>query len=792
MIQNFLKVIARFILRSKFFTLINVAGLSLGLACTLVIYLYIRHEYSFDQFHNDGHVTYRVVREAQMNNVPYHVGVTSGPFMEALVTDYPGQITEATRAMPADALVQIADESFIEDRVLLADSNFFSFFSYPLLHGDPRSVLTNPNAVVLTKAFARKYFGDQDPVGKTLRLDNQYDLTVTGVMDDMPGNTHLQFDLVSSLQLVTHEDWFNEWWNNSLYTYVKIPEAKNVAYLGDHLDEFMDKYFGEDFKRTGSRMNLVLEPLQEIYFNSDTRFETNVKHGDKKYIAIFASVGILLVLLAAINYMNLATAQASRRAKEVGIRKTLGSSRKAIALQFLSESAVLCGISIVLAMVIAQMAIPVLGSAFHIELSSFLSDTYVWVFLAALWVVISLASGAYPALMLSTFQAVKVLKGEVKGEWRYVLVRKALVVFQFGISIFMIVATLFIGRQLQYMHNKDLGFDREKVMIISINNGVVGEQRQVFKNQVLNQAGVVSASFMTGHPGGFHDATSVDVEGSPDPVRMRTLWTDEDFTQTLNIDLVAGRAFSKAYPSDEASAAMINETAARQLGWTPQEAIGKRLRASFFDETFKEIIGVVGDYHFLSLHDQIEPLIVMNGSRRELAVKLSNDDTRGVVAGIEQVWNGFDSGYPMDWFFLDDDVDQLYRKEQVQSKLFSVFSFVSVFIACLGIFGLTSYIAAQRRKEIGIRKILGATSRQLSYLLVKDMLVLVLVSNVVAMPVGYWAIKNWLQGFAYRIEMAPLVFIAGAMAVLLAAGLIVGLRAMATAAEDPARALRTE
>lgn len=792
MIQNFLKVITRFILRSKFFTLINVAGLSVGLACTLVIYLYIRHEYSFDQFHHDGSITYRVIRQSQMNNVPYHIGVTSGPFMDALLTDYPGQIATATRAMPADALVQIADESFIEDHILLADSNFFSFFSYPLLRGNPESVLDNPNAVVLTKAFAKKYFGEQDPIGKVLRLDNQYDLTVTGIMDDMPGNTHLQFDFVSSLQLVAHEDWFNEWWNNSLYTYVKIPDPQHAAFVAGHLHEFMDKYFGEDFKRTNSRIDLVLEPLEEIYFDADTRFETNVKHGDKKYIAIFGSVGILLIILAAINYMNLATAQASKRAKEVGIRKTLGSSRKTIALQFLAESAVLCGISIVLAVVISQLLIPLLAATFNIELSGFLADKYVWVFLGVLWFVISVASGAYPALMLSTFQAVKVLKGEVKGEWRYVLVRKALVVFQFGISIFMIVATLFIGRQLQYMHDKDLGFDREQVMLIRINNGVVGEQAQVFKNQVLGQAGVVSASFMTGHPGDFHDATSVDVEGLPEPTRMRTLWTDEDFTQTLNVELLAGRSFSKSFPSDETSAAMLNETAVRQLGWTPEEAIGKRLRASFFDETYKEIVGVVKDYHFLSLHDKIEPLIIMHGSRRELAVKLVGENTRHAVTAIENVWNNFNSGYPMDWFFLDDDVDQLYRKEQVQSRLFSTFSFVSVFIACLGIFGLTSYIAAQRRKEIGIRKILGATSRQLSYLLVKDMLVLVLISNVVAMPVGYWAIQSWLQGFAYRIDIAPLVFVAGALAVLIAAGLIVGTRALATAAEDPVRAIRTE
>lgn len=797
MLSNFAKVIIRYILRSKFFTIINVAGLSVGIACSIVIYLYIRHELSFDKFHEKGQLTYRVLRQSQINGMPYDIGVTSGPYKQALLTDFAGQIAEATRALPSRGFVQVGTETFAEDHTLFADKNFFRFFSYPLAEGNPEKVLDNPNNVVISRALALKYFGEGSPVGKTLRYENEYDLVVTGVLDELPANTHLQFDLVGSLDIVEHEPWFHEWWSNSLYTYVRVVDENAVSYMASGLSAFMDKYFGEDFKRIGNRIDLKLEPLREIYFNKNVRYESNVVHGDRKYIVIFASIGVLLIILAAINYTNLATAQAARRAKEVGVRKTLGSTKSTIAIQFISESFVLCLASVLIALGIVQIVLAFFEPTFGIELPGLLDDSYLPLFLLGLLLAMTLLSGAYPSFLLSSMQPVKVMKGEIKGDWNYLLLRKALVVVQFSISIFMIIATLFIGQQLKYMRDKDLGFDKDQLLVIRMNNRTIGEKFTAFKESVLAETGVMEASFVTGYPGGFYDATTVDVEGKEEKIRMRTLWTDEDFNITMEVKMASGRTFSDEILSDRYDAAMINETAARQLGWTSEEAIGHRIRLTQFDSTYRQVVGVVRDYHFTSLHEEIEPLVISYGNDRRLGgsslcVKLSGGEIHNATAAIEKIWTGFGSGFPFEWFFLDERVQQLYSKEGIQSRLFTIFSAVSVIIACLGIFGLTSFLAVQRRKEIGVRKILGASPRQVSVLLMKDMLLLVLLSNLAAIPVGYWAIDGWLEGFAYRIPVQPAIFIYSAAIVFGIALVIVGLRTGWAAMENPVNALHSD
>lgn len=797
MLNNFCRVIARYILRSKFFTIINIAGLSIGIACSIVIYLYIKHELSFDKFHQDGEHIYRVLRQSQINGMPYDIGVTSGPYREALLTDFANQISDATRALPTNGFMQVEERTFAEDRALFVDKNFFRFFSYPLAEGNPDNVLDNPNSIVISKSLALKYFGEGNPVGKTIRMDNEYDFIVTGVLDDLPANTHLQFDFVGSLEIVEGETWFQDWWSNSLYTYVKVPNKNAVNFLTSSFRSFMDKYFGDDFKRIGNRIDLKLEPLTDIYFNNDVRYETNVVHGDKKYVIIFGSIGVLLIVLAAINYTNLATAQASRRAKEVGVRKTLGSSRSTIAIQFIGESFVLCFSSVLIALGIVQAILPSFESTFGIRLEGLFADPYLVVFLLALLLAMTLLAGAYPSFMLASMQPVKVMKGEVRGDWNYLFLRKALVVVQFSISIFMIIATLFIGYQLRYMRNKDLGFDKDQLLVVRINNRVVGEQHQTLKERVLAQAGVAEASFVTGYPGGFYDASTVAVEGREETIRMRTLWTDENFDRTMGVEIAAGRPFSRDIPSDRYDAVMLNETAVRQLGWTAEEAIGNRVMIAQFDSTYKQIVGVVRDYHFTSLREKIEPLIISYGDtgmlgRSNLCVKLSGGEIHDAVAALEKIWNGFGSSFPFEWFFLDERVQQLYAKEGTQSRLFTVFSTISVVIACLGIFGLTSFIATQRRKEIGVRKVLGASSEQVSVLLMKDMMMLVVLSNLFAIPAGYWAISRWLDGFAYRATMQPAIFLYAALIVLGIAMVIVGLRAAWSARENPVNSLRTD
>ena len=793
MLLHFFKVILRYLSRKVFYTGLNVAGLSIGVASCMVIYLFTVHELSYDKFHADKDKIYRVLRQSQINGMPYNIGVTAAKFGPAIQQDYPGQVQSTTRAFTFNALVTYGDRSFLEEELLLADENFFNFFSFPLHRGTPATVLKNGNSLVISKEFAQKYFGEEDPVGKVMRLDGQYDMMVTGVMDEPPGNSHLRFDAVGSMNILDGEPWFEDWWGNAFNTYVKVAHEKDVAFLNSTFTDFMDKYFGKDFERVGNRIGLRLEPLRDIYFNYDTRYENNIAHGDKRYVYVFTSVGMLLLLLAGINYINLATAQASSRAKEVGIRKTLGSSQQSVAIQFLTESFTLAFVSMMIGTGLAQSAIPLFNTHFGLELPGVFDDSSLWVFLLVLLLVMTILSGGYPSFLLSAFKPVDVFKGGVKGDLRYVFIRKALVVFQFGISGFMIISTLFIGQQLRYMRQKDLGYKPDQVVVVRLNNGAISSQRLSFRETLLQHHGFSSASFSSGYPGGFYDATTVNVQGEEVNVRMRTLWTDADFLRTMDLSMVAGRFFSREFPSDSTRAAIINETAARLVGWSNDEALGKRIMLSQFDSVYREIVGVIRDYHFTSLKEKIEPLVISYTSDAgNLLLSVPGEDVPEAVAQLEREWTSYQTGFPLEFFFLDDVIGRLYEGEIKQGKIFTLFSVISVAIACLGILGLATYVAAQRRKEIGIRKVLGATAGQVSALLVKDLLLLVIVANLIAIPAGYWAIGAWLQGFAYRIEMQPVIFMLGALLVFLVAGLIVGLNATRVAMQNPVHALRTE
>jgi putative ABC transport system permease protein len=793
MLYNFIKVIFRHLLRRRFFAALNIAGLSIGTACSIVIYLFITTELSYDKFQGDGKKIYRLVRQSNMNGMPYNIGVTSAPYADALLQDYDGRIQSATRALAFNSVIRHDTKTYTEEKLLLADANFFEFFSYPLAVGDPNQVLSQPNNIVISKALAEKYFGNEDPIGKTLRMDNEYDLVVTGILGELEHNTHLQFDAVGSTEIVAGESWYNDWWANSFNTYVKVEKKSDVDFLNKTFPDFMDKYLGADFARVGNRTGLVLEPLHDIYFNYDTRYETNILHGDKRYVFIFGSIGVLLILLASINYINLATAQANERAMEVGIRKALGSSQTKVAVQFLSESFFLSLIALITGICMAQFTIPLFNEAFALSIPGLFSDPYLLVFLIILLLFITVVSGAYPSFLLASFKPVKILKGEVKGNLQYLLLRKALVVFQFSISAFMLIATLLVGSQISFMQKKDLGFQPEQLMIVKMNNSAIQRQRISFRQELLRDNHVIRGSYTSGYPGGFYDASTINLQGSDENMRMRTLWCDEDLLETMDLKLISGRFFSTEFPADSVSSVILNETAVKQFGWSPEEAIGKRLIRAQFDSTFKAVVGVVQDYHFTSLKQKIEPLIISHSnSRGHLLLKVSGSDIPATVASLQKSWDSFGTGFPLEFVFLDDVISRLYTSEVVQGKVFSFFSIISVLIACFGILGLASYISAQRKKEIGIRKVLGATAGQVSALLMKDLLYLVVIGNVIAIAVAYLAILEWSSGFAYRAPINPLLFILGACIVFVVALIIVGLNASKIATENPTNALRSE
>ena len=791
MFPNYLKTALRSLRKQKLFSLINLFGLAVGITVTILILLYVQAELSYDDSQENREQVYRVLRQASLNGNEYLIGITSGPFAAALQTDFPETIHEAVRVLPNDGLVTYQNHSFMENKFYLADGNFFEVFSFPFRRGDPATALTQPNSVVLTAAMARKYFGDDDPIGKTLLLDEQYQFTVTGVLADNIGRSHLDFDFMASIEFMNRFDWFSDWWNNMLFTYVRIESPAAAQQLESQLPGFMDKYFGDDFARNGTRVDLTLQPLGDIYFQNEVRYDY-ARHGDEKAVYIFFAIAVFILLIACINYMNLTTARASRRGREIGVRKVLGAHRGKLILQFLAESFLMTLAAIVLAMAAVELLLPFFNAAFRLDLAIDFTRPQSLAFLGGILLLVSLLAGSYPAFLLSSFQPVKVLKSRRDREAHDVLIRKGLVIFQFCISVFLIIATLLVGQQLDYLRSKDLGFDESQVVLVPLNNQEIRDQQETFKERLRNEPGVVNASVMSGQPGGFHDTMSFDLAGRDDNFRFRTVYTDYDYVQTLGIELAAGRNFSRDFGSDD-HAVLLNETAVRALGWSNEEAVGKTLHNTMFDTTESEIVGVVRDFHFSSLKDRIEPLLI--GIRpwgRMMAVKVQSADMAGALAAIEAQWNNISPAYPCTYTFLDETFQQLYRQEQRESVLFKIFAVISILIACLGIFALASFAAEERTREIGIRKVLGATIPGLVRLLSRDFVKLVALGNLLAWPLAWLAMNRWLGDFAYRIEIGWGVFVlAGALALLIAL-LTVSWQAIRAALANPVKALRYE
>lgn len=775
-------------------SLISLFGFTMGLVATIFLYFYIYSEISTDRFHEDGAQIYRALRVSEMNGTPYRIGVTSVPYANALLTDYPSDVVAATRAVPENGLVSFGEKQFMEDDLLFADKNFFQFFSYPLAIGDKASVLATANSAVLSKAAAKKYFGDEDPIGKIIEVDNAYEFIVSGVMEELPGKTHLDFSIVLSIDLLERFEWFGGWWNNSLNTYVKIPTPEQAANLGGKLDQFMEKYMGDDFERSGSKVGLELEPLKDIYFNNETRYDFS-SHGSFSSILTLGAVAIAILFIACFNYVNLSIAQSFMRAKEVGVRKVLGGSKWRLILQFLSESMMILFLSILISVGICELMTPMFNSFFGLEVSLNWMDMNVILFFLSLVIVILLSSGVYPAVLLSSFKSVSILKGSKLTSGKNVGLRKALVIAQFSISIFLIVASMLISVQTKYLNSKDLGFTKEAIVLIELNNSEIRSQRDQFKDRLLANSNVMGATMVSGEPGGFHDASSFVVTGVPETHRMRTLFTDTEFFDVLDIDIVAGRSFSKEITSDQEQTVILNKRAVVELGLNPEDAVGRKVTMPGWDIEDVPVIGVAADYHFNTLRDEIEPLAILSGGfHRKLAVKINMVNMKDGLLHIDKTFTELSPGFPMSYQFLDDSLKELYENEQQQARVFSAFSTLSIFLACLGIFGLAAYAAQQRQKELGIRKVLGATAQQIIGLISKEFVWLVLVASCIAIPVVWYFIQRWLGAYAYRIEVIDhwYVFVAGGITTIFIALVTVTLKTYRAAISDPTESIRNE
>ena len=780
--------------KNRTHSLLNLAGFCVGMVCFILLFFHIKSELSHDNFHPDKEQIYRVIRESDINKDPYQIGVTSGPYAPALKLDFPNRIQEAIRVAFRERTVKFEDQMYQEDRFVYADSTFFEFFGFPLIQGDPAQVLENPGSVVLSEEMAKKYFGSEDPVGKMLEVNNEQQLMVTGIMGKAPAKSHLEMDFVASLSIYNGAQFMTGWWWNSLCTYAKIPTPSEAAAVEALFPDFMDKYFGEDFERNGIRIELKLEPLADVYFNHLTRYDP-VKHGNKSSIYILMVVAAAIMVIAAFNYLNLSIATTYGRAREVGIRKVMGSNSRRLTLQFLGEALLLIFGAFVLAGSISWVIHPLFNQYFQLEVPMYWQDPQIWLFLGLLMGTMVLLSGLYPAVLFASFRPVETLKGKLFSFGRSLWMRKGLVIAQFVIAIFMIISTLLIGRQLDFVENKELGFNQESVVMVSINNNEIFENLQFFRDRLEQSAHVLALSNASGEPGGFHDATTVEVKHIEENVRLRTLFTDYDYLQTFDIRLIAGRNFSRDMSTDMGQTAILNQMAIRELGWTPEEAVGQKIYLGMFDSLERQVIGVIDDYHFSSLKDHIEPLVMALSDRSwQMAIRLKEGHLSEGLADIEQAWEALAPNNPFSYRFLDESLAQLYEQEQKQQKVYSAFALIAIFLACLGVFGLISHSTLERKKEFNIRKVLGARMDQILVLIYREFVWLIAIASVVAIPLSWWFINNWLSDFAYRIQALNYwyLFVLGSLLTLLIAIFTMSFRAVGAAKGDPADGLRYE
>ncbi len=804
MLKNYLKVTLRNISRYKGYSFINIAGLAVGMACSVLIFLWVNDELSYDRYHTNVHQIYRVITKGKLADRDVNIAVSPPPLAETFVQEFP-EVMNAVRLYQSreKVLISCEDKRFYEERFYFADPTVFEVFTMPLIWGDSKSALSQPHSIVITQAIAQKYFGNESPIGKTLTLDNSLDFRITGLAENMPSNSHFHFNFLASLstlELSRSPSWFN----SSFHTYLVLRkdcppsqlEAKFPAFIRKHLGPQIKAGMGvsiDDFFALGNRFNFFLQPLTEIHLHSNLDFELEA-NGDARYIYIFSIIALFIVLIASVNFMNLATARSFNRAKEVGVRKALGANRLQLVRQFLAESILLSSIAFVITIALVELFLPLFNSYSGKQLELNLRSLLILPAIIIGVLAIGIFAGSYPAFFLSSFKPVAVLRKSFEGSANSSWLRGVLVIFQFTVSIVLLIGTFVVFRQLKYIHNKNLGFEKENVIIIH-GAGALGKEQEAFKQAILKSSSVAGAAASDYVLGKDFDITGLKLEGSSEEgfQAINLLCCDHDFASTLHLEITDGRFFSTDFKTDSSSI-VINETAARMFGL--KEPVGKHLITTVKGniQTFT-VIGVVKDFHFESLHQRIRPLALRlfeEGEGEYITVRVGLADPGKIVAFIKEEWKKFAPQQPFEYAFMEDNFKSLYRPEHRAGQLFMAFSVLAIFIACLGLFGLSSHIAEQRTKEIGIRKVLGASVKGIVLLLSQEFTKWVLVANVIAWPIAYYVMSRWLQSFAYRIDVKLWMFLLAGLAAFLIALLTVSFQAIKAALANPVESLRYE
>ncbi|MBD3413193.1 MAG: FtsX-like permease family protein, partial [Candidatus Aminicenantes bacterium] len=787
--------------KNKVDSFINIAGLSVGIASFILIGLHVKEELCYDQFHEKGDRIYRVVYEINRPGSLSQTAMTPAPLGPALVNDYP-EVTNFTRLCFKDTSMSYRDKRFYE-KLCYADSRLFDVFSFPLVKGNPDTVLNDPHSLVLTREMAQKYFGTQDPMGKTITIDGENDFLVTGILAPIPQNSHFHVNCIAPFKSLFEQKkgMIHYWGNIFFYTYILLAEDADVIPLEEKMPQFSLKYiggsfkelFGDDLDKVPSWYRFHFQPLKRIHLHSHLSDEIE-PNSDITLVYVHTAAALFILVIACINFMNLSTARSSTRAKEVGIRKVAGAVRGDLIKQFLGESFLFVLISLLLGLVLVYAFIPSFNAISGKELSlADLGAGTVFGFLASICVLVGGISGSYPAFFLSSFKPVDSLRGRLHSRKSRPLTRTFLVVFQFTVSILLIIGTLIIHNQMMFIQNKNLGFDEQNIIIVKDPFREVIPEYQAFKEELRRQSNVKAVSVSSGVPGMELNTTTVRPEGSEfnESISMDVLMVDYDFIETMGIQIAKGRNFSRDFVSDRGRAFIINQSAAHNLGW--ESPVGQKLEIIGGSQK-GEVIGMAQDFHCNSLHHMIAPMMMVLVPMRAkyFVVKIGFHNVPQTIDSIGQTWNRFAEGEPFDYSFMDTRLDNLYQSEQSLEKTLIYFSILAVFIACLGLFGLASFAAEQRIKEIGIRKVLGASVSSLMLLLFKEYTKWVLLANIIAWPAAYFIMRNWLQNFAYRTSMELWSFILAGSLALFIAVVTMSFQTVKAALSNPVENLRYE
>ena len=792
MFKNYIKIAFRNLKRNKGYSAINITGLAVGIVCFVLMFLYVRFELSFDNFHKNGDQIYRFYKKRQVEGTAYlgnpYFTSTAAPLAPALKEEYP-EVVNSTRISRLNNVLLVHQEKRLYEQGLWADNQFLKIFSFPLRQGNLEKALAEPDSMVVTQRLAEKFFGLEDPMGEIITFRNT-DFRVTGILENIPAHSHLRFDfLVSFINLKDlRRHGLEDWYSNSDTTYIQLGQGYDYRELENKLPVFLDKYAPKRYANYAG----FLQPLKKIHLHSFFNFDIAVTN-DINNIYMFSAVALIILIIACINYMNLATARSFQRAKEVGMRKVVGAVRRQIIRQFLGEAVFLAGLALLGALALVKFILPLFNSFTQHDLQlNILKNPGIILVLFALVILVGHISGSYPAVFLSAVNPIKVLKKEAFGSRKGTFMRNVLVTFQFSTSIILIVCTMVVYGQLKFIKNKDMGFSREHVVTLRIKDDVIYENIESIKNTLAQHPNVQKISSSNCLPidiANRSDAAAVNETKQEVKVSVYHASIDFDYLDTFDIRLLQGRNFSPEFSMDKEQSLILNETAVRHLGW--KDPLGKRMQFNGKDFV---VIGVVKDFHYQPLYLPIEPMALHMEEEQHsrLAVRIKPENIPQTIAFLKKTYEQYNPLHPFDFAFLDDSFNRIYQEEQRFGSLFRVFSFLAIFIACLGLYGLASFTTQRRTKEIGIRKVLGASISGIFMLLSRGLSKWVLLANIIAWPFAYYLMNKWLQNFAYRINIGLGIFLASGMTALVIALLTVSYQSIKAATANPVDSLRYE